>query len=59
MVFTIFLWDPQRERLSMKRKLACSLAVSLGKTRNGIPSSLCGRRVARASSILVAVAQCN
>ena len=41
----------------MKNKSASSLVVSLGKTPNRMPPSLCGRQVAQPSSLPVIVAQ--
>ena len=43
----------------MENKPSSLLVVSLGKTLNGMPPSLCGRQVAGPSSLPVAVAQSN
>ena len=40
----------------MENKPASLLVVSLGKTLNGMPPSLCGRQVVGPSSLLVVVA---
>ena len=43
----------------MENKLASLLVLTVGKTLNEIPSSLCGIQVAEASSLPVLVAQSN
>ena len=48
MVFTASLLGAQRKRDSVENKPASLLVVSLGKTLNGMPPSLCGRQVERA-----------
>ena len=48
MVFAAFLLGAQQKRDSVENKPASLLAVSLGKTLNRLPSSLCGRQVVRA-----------
>ena len=54
-LFTAFLPGAQQNRDSVKNKPA-SLLVSLGKTLNGIPPSLCGRKVMVSSSLPVVTA---
>ena len=46
MVFSAFLLGAQHNRVSVENKPASLLAMSLGKTLNGLPPSLCGRQVA-------------
>ena len=55
MVFTAFLLGAQKNRDSVESKPA-SLLVFLGKTFNGMPSSLCGRQVVGLSSLPVVMA---
>ena len=43
MVFTVSLLGTQQNRDSVENKPASLLVVSLGKTLNGMPLSLCGR----------------
>ena len=43
MVFTASLLGAQQNRDSVENKPASLLVVSLGKTLNGMPPSLCGR----------------
>ena len=56
MVFTASLLGAQQNRDSVKSKPASLLVVSLGKTLNGVPLSLCGRQVAGPSSLPIVVA---
>ena len=55
MVFTAFLLDAQQNRDIVENKPASLLAVSLDKTLNGTPPSLCGRQVVRPISLPVMV----
>ena len=57
MVFTSFLLGARHKRGSVGNKPASLLVVSLGKTLNGTPPSLCDRQVARPSSLPVVMAQ--
>ena len=59
MVFTAFLLGAQHNRDSVENKPASLLVVSLGKTLNGMPPSLCGRQAVGPSSLPVVVAQSN
>ena len=43
MVFTASLIGAPHKKYSLPNKSASSLVVSLGKTLNGVPSSLCDR----------------
>ena len=56
MVFTASLFGAQQSRDSVENKPASLLDVSLGKTLNGIPPSLCGREMVGPSSLPVLVA---
>ena len=55
MVFTASLLGVQQNRDSVENKPASLLAVSLGKTFNGMPPSLCGRQMVEPSSLPVVV----
>ena len=55
MVFTASLLGAQQKRDSVD-KLASLLIVSLGKTLNEMPLSLCGGQVVGPSSLFVVVA---
>ena len=55
-VFTASLLSAQQNRDIVKNKPASLLVVSLGKTFNGMPRSLCGRQVVGPSSLPVVVA---
>ena len=57
MVFTASLLDAQHKKNSVENKPASSLVVSLGKTLNGMPPSLWGRKVAGPSSLPVVMVQ--
>ena len=57
MIFTAFLFGVQHTRDSVENKPESSLVVSLGKTLNGMPSSLCGRQMVGPSSLPVVVVQ--
>ena len=59
MVFTAALFGAQLKRGGVENKPASLLVVSLGKTLNGMPSSLCGRKVAGPGSLRIVVAQYN
>ena len=56
MVFTSSLLGAQQNRDSAENKPASLLVVSLGKTLNRMPPSLCGRQMVGPSSLPVAVA---
>ena len=56
MVFTAFLLGAQQNRDSVKNKPASLVVVSLGKTLNGMPPSLCGRQMVGPSRLFVVVA---
>ena len=56
MVFTASLLGAQQNRDSAENKPASLLVVSLGKTLNRMPPSLCGRQMVGPSSLPVAVA---
>ena len=56
MVFTAFLLGAQKNRDSLENKLASLLVVSLGKTLNRTPLSLCGRQMMGPSSLPIVVA---
>ena len=57
MVFTAFLVGAQHIGDSVKNKSASFLVVSLGKSLNGMPPSLCGRQMVGPSSLPVVLAQ--
>ena len=59
MVFTASLLGAQHNRDGVENKPASLLVVSLGKTLNGMASSLCGKQVVGPSSLLVVEAQSN
>ena len=56
MVFIASLLGAQQNRDSVENKPASLLVVSMGKTLNGIPQSLCGRQVVGPSSLPVVMA---
>ena len=56
MVFTASLLGALQNRDSVENKPASLLVVSLVKTLNGIPTSLCGRLMMGQSSLPVVVA---
>ena len=53
MVLTVFLLGAQQNRNSVENKPASLLVVSLAKTLNGMPPSLCGRQMVGPSSLPV------
>ena len=53
MVFKTFLLGAQQNMDSVENKPASLLAVSLGKTLNGTPPSLCGRQMVGPSNLPV------
>ena len=57
MGFTASLLGAQHIGDSVKNKPASFLVVSLSKTLNGMPPSLCGRQMVGPSSLPVVVAQ--
>ena len=57
MVVAAYLLGAQQNRDRVENKPAGLLVVSLGKTLNGMPPSLCGRQVVGPSSLPVVVAQ--
>ena len=59
MVFTASLLGAQHNRDIMGNKTASLLVVSLGKARNGMPPSLCGKQMVKSSSQPVVVSQSN
>ena len=59
MVSTASLLGAQHIRDSVENKPASFLVVSLGKTLNGMPPSLCGKQMVGPSSLPVVVAQCD
>ena len=56
MVFTAFLLGAQQNRGSVENKPTSLLVVSLRKTLNETPPSLCGRQMVGPSSLPVVVA---
>ena len=56
MVFTVSLLGAKQYGDSVENKPASLLVVSLGKTLNGMPPSLCGRQMVGPSSLPVVVA---
>ena len=54
MVFIASLLGAQQNRDSVENKAASLLVVSLGKTINGMPLSLCGRQVVGSCSQQIA-----
>ena len=59
MVFTASLLGALHKRDGVENKSASLLVVSLGKTLNGIPPSLCDRQVVGPNSLPSVVAQFN
>ena len=59
MIFTASLMGDQCKRDGVANKPASLVVVSLAKTLNRMPPSLCGRKVVGPSSLLVMVAQSN
>ena len=57
MVFTASLLGARHMRDSVENKPVSLLVVSLSKTLNGMPPSLCGRQMVGPSSLPVAMAQ--